>query len=242
MTATLYQSDGAIRRVTLNRPDKLNALTIAMLTELKDAIDTANADPQARAIVLTGAGRAFCAGADRTALATLRDEAHIRGHAMAMHDAFLSIRKSRLPVVAGVQGYALGAGCGLVTVAHLAVAAEDAVFGYPEIGQGIMPALVAPGLVDRVGTRRAYGLLATARRLDAAAAFAMGLVADTTSKDADAAASELAQRLAKDPEHLLADIARLTTRCVEVDFEIAMSEAAEQNIRARLARLNASQA
>lgn len=174
----LYDLDAVtgILTLTVNRPSKLNALNAATIRELGEAIDQALAAPQVRAILLTGSGeKAFVAGADIAELAVL-DEAGARGAAEQGQAVFRKFETSPKPVVAAVNGFALGGGCELAMACHLRVAADNARFGQPEVNLGLLPGYGGTQrLVQLVGKGKALELLMTADQLKADEALRLGL-------------------------------------------------------------------
>ena len=128
--------DGAIAVVTLNRPDRRNALTTELLETLRDALQQLDTDPSVRAVVLTGGTRTFASGADVRELRSLRTADYLTSPRLVAWRAVMSVRT---PLVAAVAGPVLGGGCELALCADLVVAADDAVFGQPEIRLGIIP-------------------------------------------------------------------------------------------------------
>jgi enoyl-CoA hydratase/carnithine racemase len=227
--------------ITLNRPHKLNALDTASLDQLTATISAAEDDDAVRVIILCGAGKAFCAGADRATIAELRGEHEIRRHAQRMANAQLALLQATTPTIAAVHGYALGAGCGLVTACDLAIASPDAVFGYPEVANGILPAIVTPALVQAVGQRQAFSLLASARRITAAEAAALGLVSYVAKDDALEEAHALGAQLAKAPRGLLVRLRDLVGRCAGEPVHLAMETAREANATDRIERVAAAE-
>ncbi len=170
--------DGGVLTLTLNRPEKRNALDAALIDALHAALDRADLDAEVRVVVLRGAGKDFCAGADLeelldSALRTMEDNER---SALRLGRLFLRIRELPKPVVAVVQGRALAGGAGLATGCDLVLASERAQFGYPEIQRGFVPAMVMTMLRRLVGERRAFDLVATGRVLAAAEALELGLV------------------------------------------------------------------
>jgi len=174
----LYDLDAAtgILTITVNRPAKLNALNATTIDELGVAIDQARADAAVRGIVLTGSGeKAFVAGADIAELAALNgpgaQEASARGQAV-----FRRYETSPKPVVAAVNGFALGGGCELAMACHLRVAAENARFGQPEVNLGLLPGYGGTQrLIQLVGKSKALELLLTADQVKADEALRLGL-------------------------------------------------------------------
>lgn len=170
-------TDGVLT-LTLNRPDKRNALSRALIDALHAALDTAELDPSVRVVTLAGAGRDFCAGADLAELLASADRTVAENEADALHlgEVFLKLRRLPKPVVALVRGNALAGGCGLATACDLVLAAAGSRFGYPEIQRGFVPAMVMTLLRRSVGERVAFDLVGTGRLLPAAEAQALGLV------------------------------------------------------------------
>ncbi|QEL20155.1 enoyl-CoA hydratase/isomerase family protein [Limnoglobus roseus] len=164
--------------LTLNRPDKRNALSRELIAQLTAAFARADADPAVRCIVLTGNGPAFCAGMDLDELrGTLTDSAEIIWEDAHKLSALLEcIYRSSKPTVAAVNGAAVAGGAGLVTVCDLAVAAPGAILGYPEVHRGLVAAMVMPHLLRHVGERTARLLLLTGQLIDAAVAERVGLI------------------------------------------------------------------
>jgi enoyl-CoA hydratase/carnithine racemase len=164
--------------LTMNRPDKRNALNLALIEALIAALEEADKSAAARAIVLTGAGPAFCAGADMKefADAEARASAPSVRRSDLMSRLFGMIPAMTTPVIAAVNGFALGGGCALMLGCDMAVAADGASFGYPELRHGMAAGGVMPSLVRLVGTRTAFDLVATARTLDADEALRLNLV------------------------------------------------------------------
>jgi enoyl-CoA hydratase len=165
-----------IATITVNRPDKLNALNDALMAELRIAIAEARRRADVGGILLTGAGRAFVAGAD---IGELADQTAVEGKARAMRgqQVFRRFETSPKPTIAAVNGFALGGGCELAMACHLRIAAESAKFGQPEVKLGIVPGYGGTQRLPRlVGKGRALQLLLTGDMIDAAEALRIGLV------------------------------------------------------------------
>ena len=165
-----------IATVTLNRPDKLNALSDALMGELGRAIDEARVRPDVGAVLLTGAGRAFGAGAD---ISELAGQSAVQGKARAERGqrVFRRFETSPKPTIAAVNGFALGGGCELAMACHLRIASESAKFGQPEVKLGTVPGYGGTQRLPRlVGKGRALQLLLTGETIDAAEAYRIGLV------------------------------------------------------------------
>ena len=214
----------------LCRPAKLNALDHALIEALLDALDSAQRDDDARAIVIRGEGRAFCAGIDLDQVRALATKAAIKSHAALVARLQSAFRDVDKPVICGVHGYAFGAGCGLVAASDIAIAARSAKFGYPEVTRNVLPALVLPSLVRQVGRKAAFHLVASGAPVDAATAATLGLVTmivdDADLEDATLRmAGELAQR---DP-HTLVALKRLFMEVTELPFPQALRRARAVN-------------
>jgi len=173
-----YHASAGVARVTLQRPEKRNALNPESIAALRQALAHAAQQEDVRIVLLAGAGRDFCAGLDLKAL----DEASgsdVLGHlesARQFGDLILDIRRHPHPVIAAVQGRALAGGAGLATASDLILASESASFGYPEVKIGFVPAIVAALLRRSVGEKRAFELLAAGDKISAREAHALGLV------------------------------------------------------------------
>lgn len=177
-TAILYQVDGTIARITLNRPAKKNALNDALVSGLKKALAEANADETARVVVITGAGQDFCSGADLAALKKI-SEASVTENlddARSLMELFALIRQLSVPVVAAVRGRALAGGCGLATACDIVLASKTARFGYPEVKLGFVPAIVTAILRRNVSEKRAFELITRGIEMSADEAKDLGLV------------------------------------------------------------------
>lgn len=196
----LREQVGRILRLTLNNPDKRNAMTYALVEALADALREADRDPGLRAVVLGAAGEHFCAGGDLEEFAGELDLPATRHWQSAdpWIDLFRLVRALRAPVVAAVQGFALAGGCGLVALCDLAVAADDARLGTTEIRIGLFPMIVLPALRRAVGERKALEMALTGRIYSAAEALDMGLVNQVVPRrDLPAAALDLASSIAE---------------------------------------------
>lgn len=205
------RTEGAVWLLTLNRPEKRNALSAELIRALTAAISSAAADDGVRVIVLTGAGPSFCAGLDLTELRAADAPAEAASRAAAALHALLQ-RISEVPkaVVAAVNGPAVAGGAALATACDLVVAAESARIGYPGIKDGLVAAVVMPPLVRQVGERRARFLLLTGELLSAAAAKQLGLV-DEVVPDAELSARNRtwADQLAAYPPAAIAEMKRM---------------------------------
>ena len=174
----VYQLDGAIALLTLNRPEKKNALSEILIAGLKDGLKRAAADEAVRVMLIKGAGSDFCSGADLSALKKIADSsiADNAADARSLMDVFTLIRALEVPVVAAVHGRALAGGCGVATACDIVLASTSARFGYPEVKIGFVPAMVAAILRRNVSEKRAFELLTLGREIGATEAMNLGLV------------------------------------------------------------------
>ena len=173
---------GPVAILTLNRPDRRNALSRALVVALDDALDAAAVDPRVRAVVLAGAGPVFCAGMDLHEAASPEGdpspEAERRAVAdvQALADLFDQVHQIDRPTIAALQGDAYGGGAGLAMACDLVVAAEGVRIGYPEVRRGLVAAVVLPDLARQVGDRLARELLLTGLPIGASEAARRGLI------------------------------------------------------------------
>lgn len=196
LTTTL---DAGVLTLTLDRPDKRNALSSALIEELHRGLERGELDGAVRVVVLKGAGKDFCAGADLDELLASadKDPAENEASALRLGAVFQRIRALPKPVVAVVQGRALAGGCGLATACDLVLAADSAQFGYPEIQRGFVPAMVMALLVRQVGEKRALELTTSGRLLTAVDAKGLGLVTEVVpAAELEARAATLDTRYA----------------------------------------------
>jgi methylglutaconyl-CoA hydratase len=174
----LYSVEGAVAKITLNRPEKRNALNDALIAGIKDGLKNAAADKNVRVVVITGAGKDFCSGADLSALQKIAGAsvAENSEDARSLLELFLMIRALQVPVVAAVTGRALAGGCGLATACDLVLASASARFSYPEVKIGFVPAMVMAILRRNVSEKRAFELITRGVEISAEQAKEFGLV------------------------------------------------------------------
>lgn len=174
----LYTIEGTIALITLNRPDKRNAINEALIRGLNLALRDADAQDALRAIVITGAGEDFCSGADLASLQKISNSSITENieDARFLMELFALIRRVRVPVIAAVRGRALAGGCGLATACDIVLAAQSARFGYPEVKIGFVPAMVMAILRRNVSEKRAFELITRGAEISAAEAERVGLV------------------------------------------------------------------
>jgi methylglutaconyl-CoA hydratase len=223
MSALRIERDGPLFRVTLARPERRNAFDAALIAELTEAFADVG---DARAVVLAGDGPSFCAGADvdwqRSAIDLSYDENV--ADAMRLYGMLEAIDGCPAPVVARVQGYALGGGSGLVACCDVAIAGPDAVFGFSEVKLGIIPAVISPFVVPRIGVGAARRYFLTGERFDAETALRIGLVHEVDG-DLDAAVERVVAELLSSGPEAAREAKRLLrehgTRSVEATAHVA---------------------
>jgi methylglutaconyl-CoA hydratase len=226
-----------VTTLTLNRPDKRNALNGELIAALGKALYFAGEDPAVRVVAIRGAGSDFCAGADLTELARIQQMGPEESLADAerLGDLLVALRRCPKPVVAVVHGKALAGGAGLATACDLVLAREDAELGYPEVHLGFVPAMVMAILRRKVPEARAFELIARGDRIGALEAERIGLVnrvfgAATFDADVEGYLTTLASR----PPSAVSLSKRLFYGIDAVAFEDAIARGAEVNAIARL--------
>lgn len=229
-------ADG-VATLTLNRPEKRNALSAALIQALRDALARAAADPAVRVVALRGAGNDFCAGADLEELERIQHMSYEENLADArtLGALLVALRELPQPVVAVVQGRALAGGCGLATACDVVLARSDAELGYPEVHLGFVPAMVMAILRRKVGEARAFDLAARGQRIPADAARQMGLVAHVS---APASFEEDVARYLRDlagrPASALALTKKLLYELGDLGFAEGIERGAQVNAEARM--------
>lgn len=178
MDNLIITQEGAVRTITINRPSKLNALNIELIDALSGALDEAQDDPQTRAVILTGSGdKAFVAGADVAEFAHFSKEEGQKLSASGHDKLFAKIPLMTTPVIAAVNGFALGGGLELAMSCHMRIASENAIMGLPEVGLGVIPGYGGTQrLPQLVGRGIALEMMLSAKKIDAAEAHRIGLV------------------------------------------------------------------
>lgn len=213
----LRHRDGPVLTLTLNRPDKRNALNADLVGALKEALAKAATDEALRVIVLTGAGKVFSAGADLAALEVLQTASAEDNLADSQHlaDLFAAIYLHPKPIIAKVNGHAIAGGCGLAAVCDVALVADHAKLGFTEVRIGFVPAIVSVFVLRKLGEAAARDLLLRGHLISADEAATMGLVTRALpADDLDAATDALARELATETsasavaltKRLLADV------------------------------------
>lgn len=244
--------DAGVARVALNRPDVRNAFNAEVIAELRETFDRLSNDSAVRAIVLSGAGKVFCGGADinwmRASLDLTREQNV--ADAQAMSDMFRAIDRCSKPVVGKIHGAALGGGAGLAAVCDIVIATEDAVFGFTEVKLGIIPAVISPFVLAKIGASHARALFLTGERFDAKRAAHIGLVHEVVMnadaledavqgalaelRSAGPAATAAAKRLVQDVSSATYEASRdLTAQAIAAQ---RTSEEGQEGLRAFLER------
>jgi enoyl-CoA hydratase len=180
----LYDVDGAVATVTINRPEQRNALSPAVLRELRTALLAAGDDDAVRTVVLTGSGdKAFCAGADLSGFAAAVSNYDRHRESGAFVDLFLTMERLGKPIIGCINGHALAGGFGLALSCDLLVAADTATFGTPEIKVGVWPMMISSIVLRNLGRKRTMQLFLTGERLDAGTAMSWGIVNRVVPQD-----------------------------------------------------------
>lgn len=230
-----YAAAGGVARITLNRPDKRNAITSEMMSALRDALHTAGDDTNVRVLLIRGAGKDFCAGLDLSeVLKSAEDESSSIASAQRLGDLYIAMRRHPKPIIAAVQGRALGGGAGIATASDLIIAAESAQFGYPEVKLGFIPAIVATMLRRAVNERQAMELALTGEPLSASRAHAIGLI-NRVYPDAefDDSVERYVAALAEHPATAMNLSKRLLYDTDGMSFEASIEAGVQANVQAR---------
>lgn len=233
----LYSVDNSVASITLNRPEKRNALNDELIAGIKQGLERAAGDENVRAVVISGAGKDFCSGADLSALqkiaqASVADNAE---DARSLLDLFVRIRQIPVPVVAAVKGRALAGGCGLASACDLVLASESARFGYPEVKIGFVPAMVLAILRRNVSEKRAFELITRGEEIDAARAKEIGLVNQVFSDESfDADVAAYVQRFTAVSKSAVALTKQLLYQVDGLAFLEALETGVDVNVIARM--------
>jgi methylglutaconyl-CoA hydratase len=231
-----YRVERGIARITLNRPERRNALDQELLTEMREALRVSAFDDSVRVVVVAGSGKDFCSGMDLRSFAddASGDVAKFQTEARNMAGLLLDMRRHPRPIVAAVQGRALGGGCGIATAADMVLASDSAQFGYPEINIGFVPAIVMALLRRLVSERRAFELIATGETISAPTALHYGMINRVFAADAfERETGEFVSHLASKSTSALALSKELFYRTDVMQFEAAIEAGAEVNALAR---------
>jgi methylglutaconyl-CoA hydratase len=233
----LYAIEGALALVTLNRPEKRNALNDELIGGLKDSLRDADSREAVRAVLIMGAGADFCSGADLSALHKISDGSVMDNleDARLLMELYAQIRRMRVPVVAAVRGRALAGGCGLATACDIVLASTSARFGYPEVKIGFVPAMVMAILRRNVSEKRAFELITRGEEISAADAERAGLVNHVFDDDSFETKVE---RYVADFERVSRSAVMLTKRLLYhmdgMTFDAALQAGVDTNTIARM--------
>src|SRR2546422_7774331 len=235
--SVLYEVRDAIARITLNRPEKRNALNAEIIEALKVALRRANHDQGVCAVILTGAGSDFCSGADLQTLQKI-SSASVSDNledVRSLMEVFTLIRQLHVPVIAAVRGRALAGGCGLALACDLVLAERSARFGFPEVKIGFVPAMVMAILRRNVSEKKAFELITLGEEIAAADAATLGLI-NHAFEDAnlEPQVQALAQRLAKLSASALGLSKRLLYKTDSLSFVEALESGMDVNVIARM--------
>jgi methylglutaconyl-CoA hydratase len=220
-TIAITQDQG-IARVTLARPEVRNAFNAEVIRELRDAFIRLAQETTVRAVVLAGEGKSFCGGADvqwmRGALALGYDEN--LADAEAMSDMFRAIDRCSKPVIGRIHGAALGGGAGLAAVCDVAIASDDTIFGFTEVKLGIIPAVISPFVLAKIGQSNARALFLTGERFDAKRAKSIGLIHEVVEESAlDAAIGRIVTELRSAGPQAVASVKALIPKVAEAHYD-----------------------
>lgn len=233
----LYSVEGPVARVTLNRPEKRNALNDAVIAGIKEGLQKAGRDENVKAVVISGAGKDFCSGADLSALQKIAGASVAENleDARTLLELFLQIRQLPVPVIAAVTGRALAGGCGLASACDLVLASSSARFGYPEVKIGFVPAMVMAILKRNVSEKRAFELITRGEEISALQAKLFGLVNHVFSDDTFAAeVDKYAKRFGELSKQAIALTKVLLYQIDGLAFPEALETGADVNVIARM--------
>ncbi|MCF6353026.1 MAG: enoyl-CoA hydratase-related protein [Cyclobacteriaceae bacterium] len=236
MQFVTYTSKNRVGYITLNRPEKRNALNFNVVAELKEAFAIANTDTNCKVIILKAEGDAFCAGADLAYLEQLQQNTYDENLADSNHlkELFLQIYTLPKVVIAAIQGHAIAGGSGLASVCDYAFSVSHAKFGYTEVRIGFIPAIVMVFLIRKVGEHKAKDLLLSGRLITAQEAAKYGIITKVINDDLGQEVNDFAQELITKnsaqsmtlTKQMIADVQNLT-------LEDGLDLAVEQNAKAR---------
>jgi len=230
----LVENRDKVRILTMNRPEKRNALDTELTQELLKQLRTADAEDAVDAIVLTGAGQAFCAGADLGEFKELKDPQAAEARAELTMQLHLVFSKMTTPVVTAINGAAMGGGAGLAIAGDLAVMVRGAKIGYPEARHGIVAAIVMANLVRQIGPKAAFELVALGEGIEAERALALGMVNRVVPQgQLMDEALYLAGKLAALPKAAMAQTKRLFYEVLDLPLEESLQRAREINRKMR---------
>lgn len=232
----LYAEQGGIATLTLNRPDKRNAVSFELVEDLMRALEAADKSAAAQVVLITGAGKAFCAGLDLESLQGLLGKTHEENvkDSSTMARLFRRVYDFPKPTIAAVNGAAIAGGTGIATMCDFTLAVPEAKFGYTEVRIGFVPAIVSSYLVLQVGHKVARDLLLTGRLFSAEEAFRIGLVNQLVPpEELMARARELAQTLMENSPTSVRATKALINGFIRRQLDSQVAAAVEDNARIR---------
>ena len=232
MSELLFQQDGAIAHVWLNRPELSNAFNDHLITELTTVLHTLDTDDSVRVVILGGQGKHFCAGADLNWMRSMASfsEADNRADAARLALLMRTLNNLSKPTIARCQGAAFGGGVGLLACCDIVVATDQSLFCLSEVRLGLTPATISPFVIEAIGARQARRYFQTAERFDSARARELGLVAEiATEETLDSVIDGLVRNLLsggpiaqKDAKQLIANVSQSTDQQTCTDMTIEM--------------------
>ncbi len=235
--ALLYSVENSVARITLNRPEKRNALNDELVRALKDSITAAAEAESVRVVLISGAGPDFCSGADLAELQKI-SEASVSENiddARSLMELFMLMRQVSVPIVAAVRGKALAGGCGLASACDIVIASENARFGYPEVKIGFVPAMVTAILRRNVSEKRAFELITRGAEISAAEAKQLGLINQVLSdENFDAEVTAYARGFEKMSKSAVALTKALLYQMDGMTFGDALETGVDMNVIARM--------
>jgi methylglutaconyl-CoA hydratase len=233
----LFTAQDGIAWITLNRPEKRNALNDALIAALKDTLRLAHQDESVRAVILAGAGADFCSGADLVALQKISSASVAENleDARSLLELFVLIRQVRIPVIAAVKGRALAGGCGLATACDIVLAARSARFGYPEVKLGFIPAMVMAMLRRSVSEKKAFELVTLGAEFSAEEAAVFGLVNHVLDDEVfEGDVEKFSRQFEKVSRSAVSLSKQLLYQIDGLSFERALDSGADMNVIARM--------
>jgi enoyl-CoA hydratase/carnithine racemase len=237
MSALRIERDGPLLRITIDKPERRNAFDAELIRELREAFTDVG---DARAVVLTGEGENFCAGADiewQRSSIDLSFEENV-DDALRLYRMLEAIDSCPAPVVAWIQGYCLGGGSGLAACVDIAIAAEDAVFGFSEVKLGIIPAVISPFVLDKIGYGAARRYFLTGERFGPEIALRIGLVSEI-GPNVESVVSELitsGPEAVREAKKLLRPLGASGVELAEIAARMRTSDEGQDGLRAFLER------
>jgi methylglutaconyl-CoA hydratase len=231
-----YAEQDGIATITLNRPEKRNAVSFELVADLLSALDAAEHSAAVQVVIITGAGKAFCAGLDLESLQALVGKTHEENlkDSATMAGLFRRVYDFPKPTIAAVNGAAIAGGTGIATMCDFTLAVPEAKFGYTEVRIGFVPAIVSSYLVFQVGHKTARDLLLTGRLFGAEEAFRIGLVNQLAApEELMTRARELAATLMENSPTSVRATKALINGFIKQQLDLQVAQAVEDNARIR---------